>query len=265
MTKNTAMQTRDFIDAPQQAGADPLDGTVFVLVGTSHPGNVGSAARALKNMGFGHLRLVEPRYDDVLIRPDAAAYASGADDVLGATTVMPTLAEAVHDCGLVIALSARVRDFGPPLIGPDDLPGMVDRARGEGRRVAFVFGSERYGLSNADVYRCDALLSLPANPVYTSLNLAQAVQVIAWEWRKAIGLHAVAPAQPDAVAATAGEVDGLLQHAEQVLLALDVLDPQAPRKLLPRLQRLASRARLTRDEVQILRGVCTAIQRKLPQ
>lgn len=265
MTKNTAVQTTDFIDAAQQVGPDILDETVFVLVGTSHPGNVGSAARALKNMGFGRLRLVSPRYDDVLTRADAVAYASGADDVLGATQVLPSLADAVADCGLVVALSARVRDFGPPLIAPADLPDLAVRARAEGRRVAFVFGSERYGLSNADVYRCDMLLSLPANPAYTSLNLAQAVQVIAWEWRKAAGLHAVAPAQPEAVAATAGEVDGLLEHAQQVLLALEVLDPQAPRKLMPRLQRLASRAHLTRDEVQILRGVCTAIQRKLPR
>jgi rRNA methylase len=134
---------------------------------------------------------------------------------------------------VVVALSARVRDFGPPLHTPEWLPQLAQRSAEQGRRVAFVFGSERFGLSNADVYRCDALLSIPANPAYTSLNLAQAVQVIAWEWRKGVGLHAVQPAQAESVAATAGEVQGMLAHVEQALLALEVLDPNAPRKLLP--------------------------------
>lgn len=264
MTKNTTNFKAHSIDAPQQDGSAALDDTVFVLVGTSHPGNVGSAARAIKNMGFAALRLVNPRFADVLTREEAVAYASGADDVLAATTLHTSLADAVADCGLAIASSARVRDFGPPLITPLDLPDWAQRALAQRRRVALVFGSERFGLSNEDVYRCDALLTIPANPAYTSLNLAQAVQVIAWEWRKAIGLHRVAAAAPAEVGATAAEVDGLMSHVEQVLLALEVLDPQAPRKLLPRLRRLVLRAALTREEVQILRGVCSALLRKLP-
>ena len=257
------MNDQDFIEAPPQPGVAAMDDTVFVLVGTSHPGNVGAAARAIKTMGFSHLRLVAPRLPDVQEHAEAVAFASGADDVLRAAQVHADLASAVADCGWVTALSARVRDFGPPLHTPDWLPELAQGSTQQGRRAAFVFGSERFGLSNADVYRCDALLSIPANPAYTSLNLAQSVQLIAWEWRKAVGLHPL-PAPPPAAPATAGEVQGLLAHVAQALVALDVLDLQAPRKLLPRLQRLASRAELTREEVQILRGVCAAILRKLP-
>jgi tRNA/rRNA methyltransferase len=258
------MKQSDFIDAAQQTPLAVLEDTVFVLVQTSHPGNVGAAARAIKNMGFGHLRLVAPRHADVLTLAETVAFASGAEDVLRVASVFDTLPEAVGDCSQVVALSARVRDFGPPLRTPQWLPELAQRSAQQQRRVAFVFGSERFGLSNAEVYRCDALLTIPANPAYTSLNLAQAVQVIAWEWRKAIGLHPLAALPPQAVAATAAEVQGLIEHAQQALLALEVLDPQTPRKLLPRLRRLASRAALTREEVQILRGVCAAILRKLP-
>lgn len=258
------MERDHFIGAAQQVPSRADTDTVFVLVGTSHPGNVGAAARAIKNMGFGTLRLVAPRHAGVLVQPETVAFASGAEDVLRAAQTSDDLPAAVADCGAVVALSARVRDFGPPLHTPDWLPQLAQRTAQQARKVAFVFGSERFGLSNADVYRCDALLSIPANPAYTSLNLAQAVQLVAWEWRKAVGLHSVQPAQAETVAATAGEVDGLLAHVEQALLALEVLDPQAPRKLMPRLQRLASRAELTREEVQILRGVCTAILRKVP-
>lgn len=258
------MNPAHFIDPAPTASASLAEHTVFVLVGTSHPGNVGAAARAIKNMGFGHLRLVAPRFADVLTLPETAAYASGAQDVLRAACVLPDLPAAVADCGVTVALSARVRDFGPPLHTPDWLPQLAQRSAQQQRRVAFVFGSERHGLSNADVYRCDALLTIPANPQYSSLNLAQAVQLVAWEWRKAVGVHAVVPAQSVPAAATAGEIEGLLAHVEQALRALDVLDPSAPRKLLPRLRRLASRAALTREEVQILRGVCSAILRKLP-
>lgn len=258
------MKQHDFIGAALQTPSALPDDTVFVLVQTSHPGNVGAAARAMKNMGFSQLRLVAPRYADVLAQPETVAFASGAEDVLRAARVFDTLPEAVGDCSRVIALSARVRDFGPPLHTPQWLPELAQHSAQQQWRVAFVFGSERYGLSNADVYRCDALLSIPANPAYTSLNLAQAVQVIAWEWRKALGLHPLAATSPLPAAATAAEVQGLIDHVQQALLALEVLDPQAPRKLLPRLHRLASRAALTREEVQILRGVCAAILRKVP-
>ncbi len=251
----------DFIEG-QAAPADAL----FVMVGTSHAGNVGAAARALKTMGFMHLGLVAPRYADVRSQPEAVAMASGADDVLRDARQGDTLAEVAGDCGLLVALSARVRDFGPPLHGPQWLPELARTAAAQRRRVGFVFGSERYGLDNETVWRCDALLNLPTSPDYGSLNLAQAVQIVAWEWRKAIGAfeHA-APGPVAEAAATHAEVEGLLEHVQRTLLALGYLDPQAPRRLMPRLSRLASRAALTRQEVQILRGICHAALRQARQ
>jgi tRNA/rRNA methyltransferase len=255
------MLPQDFIggDAPAALrGASNSGQPLFVLVGTSHPGNVGAAARAIKTMGFVHLALVAPRYADVLQHPDAVAFASGADDVLAATAISPDLMTAAGDCGLLVALSSRVRDFGPPLRGPEWLPELARNAAAQGRRVGFVFGSERYGLDNDTVYRCDALLSLPAYSQYASLNLAQAVQIVAWEWRKAIGAFSLPPGPPAEIAATQTEVQGLLDHAERALVALGYLDPAAPKKLLPRLARLATRAHLTQQEVHILRGICKA-------
>lgn len=243
-------EDRDFIGGGQ--------GAVFVLVGTSHPGNVGAAARAIKTMGFGDLALVAPRHANVTTHAEAVAFASGADDVLARARVGDSLDAVAGDCGLLVALSSRVRDFGPPLHGPEWLPELARRAQAEGRRVGFVFGSERYGLDNETVYRCDALLSLPTSKDYASLNLAQAVQIVAWEWRRALGSFPLPAGPAPEAAASHAEVQGLLEHAERALLALGYLDPQAPRRLMPRLARLAARAALTRQEVQILRGICQA-------
>ncbi len=255
------MQTEDFIGGGATAQPDGSSGGVqplFVLVNPSHPGNVGAAARAIKTMGFAHLALVAPRHADVLQQPEALAFASGADDVLAATRIGASLMDAAGDCGVLVALSSRVRDFGPPLRGPQWLPELARTAAAQGRRVGFVFGSERYGLDNDTVYRCDALLSLPASSQYASLNLAQAVQIVAWEWRKAVGAFQLPAGPPAEVPATQAEVQGLLDHAEQALVALGYLNPVAPKKLLPRLARLATRALLTQQEVHILRGICKA-------
>lgn len=252
----------DFSQAAPAADAHPAQ-ALFVLVGTSHAGNVGAAARAIKTMGFAHLGLVAPRFTDVRSRPEAVAMASGAGDVLRDARQGDTLAEVAGDCGLLVALSARVRDFGPPLQGPAWLTELARTAAEQHRRVAFLFGSERYGLDNETVWRCDALLNLPTSPGYGSLNLAQAVQIVAWEWRKAVGAFDHAGAGPQVeVPATHAEIEGLLEHAQRTLLALGYLDAQAPRRLLPRLARLASRAALTRQEVQILRGICNAALRQ---
>ena len=235
---------------------------LFILVQPSEPGNVGGAARAIKTMGFEDLALAAPRLGDVRAHPQALALASGADDVLRAARLGDTLDAVAGDCGLLVALSARVRDFGPPLHGPDWLPALARRAAVQGRRVGFVFGNERAGLDNPTVYRCDALLSLPTSPRYGSLNLAQAVQIVAWEWRRALGGFVLPSGPPREAAATRAEVDDLLQQAQRALLALGYLDPAAPRRLMPRLARLASRSALTRAEVQILRGVCRAVLRR---
>ena len=235
------------------------DPTRFVLVHTSHAGNVGAAARAIKVMGFQDLVLVQPRFADVLARDEARAFASGATDVLDSARVVGTLAEALDGITHACATAMTPRDFGPPTQAPRAcLPGLA--ARGE--RVAFVFGGERHGLANDDVYRCHAVLSIPTHPAYGSLNLAQAVQLLAYEWRQALGGFDVAAATPSPRWADARDVQGVLGHWREALEHVGYLDPAAPKKLLPRLNQLANRLRLTREEVHILRGIARAMLRR---
>jgi tRNA/rRNA methyltransferase len=234
------------------------DPTRFVLLGTSHPGNVGAAARAMKVMGFSDLVLVAPRHPDVLTHPEAVAMASGATDLLDRARIVATLGEALEGIGYVCATAMTPRDFGPPTRAPREL--FADLAR-DMRRVGLVFGSERHGMSNDDVYRCHACVSIPTDPRYGSLNLAQAVQLLAYEWRQALGGFPVRPRTLDPAAADALAVQGLLEHWQQVLVDIEYLDPATPRKLVPRLQQLLNRARLSAEEVHILRGVARAIDR----
>lgn len=232
------------------------DPTRFVLMDTSHPGNVGAAARAMKVMGFSDLVLVAPRFADVLSREETGAFASGAADVLARARVVGSFDEALDGVSFVCATAMTPRDFGPPTGTPRALlPALA--ARGE--RVAFVFGGERFGMRNDDVYRCHAVLTIPTAPGYGSLNLAQAVQLVAWEWRMASGGFAVESRAPVGQPADARAVQGLLEHWRQALQHVGYLDPAAPRKLLPRLNRLVHRARLTDDEVHILRGIARAM------
>ena len=231
------------------------DRTRFILVGTSHAGNVGAAARAMKVMGFAELVLVAPRFADVLGREEAAAFASGATDVLARARIVPTLAQALEGVTFACATAMTPRDFGPPTWAPrEGLPPLA----AQGHRVGFVFGSERFGLANEDVYRCHAVLSIPTDRAYGSLNLAQAVQLVAYEWRQAVGGHAVVPATEPPQWADAQAVQGLLAHWQETLQAIGYLDPRSPGKLIPRLNQLANRLQLTREEVHILRGIARA-------
>ena len=230
-----------------------------MLVGTSHAGNVGAAARAIKVMGFSDLVLVAPRWADVTRRDEAIAMASGATDVLASARTVATLGEALDGITWAGATAMTPRDFGPPTFAPRDAFGAL--AAGP-HRVAFVFGSERFGLSNEDLYTCHASLSIPTDPRYGSLNLAQAIQLIAYEWRQALGGFAVAPRAADGALADAVAVRGLIAHWQESLTTLGFLDPKAPRKLMSRLHRLANRAALTTDEVQILRGIARAIDER---
>jgi len=234
----------------------PADPTRFILVGTSHAGNVGAAARAMKVMGFADLVLVAPRFADVAQRPEAVAMASGATDVLESARVVGSLAEALAGITYVCATAMTPRDFGPPNHAPRELFGEL--ASG-GHRVAFVFGSERFGLANDDVYACHACLTIPTDPAYGSLNLAQAVQLIAYDWRQACGGFPVSPAAPDARLADAVAVQGLIEHWRETLEGIGFLDPATPRKLMARLHRLANRSGLTEEEVHILRGIARAV------
>ncbi|MES3012481.1 MAG: RNA methyltransferase [Pseudomonadota bacterium] len=238
--------------------SDPQDSTRFVLIGTSHPGNVGAAARAMKVMGFSDLVLVAPRFADVLTQADAHAMASGATDVLARARIVPTLADALDGVSYACATAMTPRDFGPPTRAPREL---FAELAPETHRVAFVFGSERFGMSNDDVYRCHACVSIPTLAGYGSLNLAQAVQLMAYDWRQALGGFPVQPRTVDARRADDAAVQGLLDHWRQTLVDIDFLDPAVPRKLMPRLQQLLNRAQLTDEEVHILRGVARAVDR----
>lgn len=237
----------------------PSDPSRFILIGTSHGGNVGAAARAMKVMGFSDLVLVAPRFADVLVHEDTVAMASGAADVLVRARVVATLPEALEGVTYACATAMTPRDFGPPTHAPRAL--LPDLAR-EGHRVAFVFGSERYGLANEDVYRCHACLSIPTRVEYGSLNLAQAVQLIAYDWREALGGYGVVPRTPLATLADGAAIQGLLEHWQRALIHIDHLDPQAPKKLLPRMNQLLNRAVLTREEVHLLRGIATSMLKR---
>lgn len=232
-----------------------------MLVEPSHPGNVGAAARALKTMGFSRLVLVAPRVPHVQSNPEAIAMASGADDVLACAHVVPTLADALNSVHWSIALTARSREYGPPRLAPRAAAANASRHVQMGD-IALVFGNERTGLSNEHVERCSAIAHIPANPAYSSLNLAQAVQVLAYELRVAL-LDDEAGALPqDAAAgelAQSDEIERMFVHLENALIALDFLDPRHPKKLMSRLRRLFSRTGLEREEVNIVRGIAKHI------
>ena len=236
--------------------------TRFILINTSHAGNVGAAARAMKVMGFDDLVLVAPRWANVLRREETVQRASGALDVLAHARIVDTLDEALDGLDRLCATAMTARDFGPPTMAPRDCFARwrLDSAPAEGPTgVGFLFGSERFGMRNEDVYRCHVALCIPSNPAFGSLNLASALQVIAYEWRLALGGFA-APAMPtEAVAADARAVGGLLVHWEQALVALGYLDPAAPKKLMPRLNQLFNRAAVTPEEIHILRGIAKSM------
>lgn len=231
----------------------------FVLVHTSHPGNVGAAARAIKTMGFSQLVLVSPRFPDVLQQEEALAFASGAQDVLGAAKVVSTLEEALDGCNFAACLSARLREYSPPLATPRALATQL--AAAPELNAALVFGSERYGLPNEMIEKCNALINIPANPAYSSLNLAQAVQILAYEARTAALGDGLPPASIGFQGSAAGlpEVEGMYAHLEQALVSIDFLDPDNPKKLMSRLRRLFSRTGLEVEEVNILRGIASHI------
>ena len=238
--------------------------TRFILIETSHAGNVGGAARAMKVMGFDELVLVRPRWANVLRKEETIQRASGANDVLAKARVVDTLDEALDGVDHLCATAMTPRDFGPPTRAPREhfaaLLGMPDApAAQRPGGVAFLFGSERFGMKNEDVYRSHVCLSIPTDPQFGSLNLAAAVQLVAYDWRQALGGYAVTPAASERPAADAQAVAGMLEHLERALVAVDFLDPEAPKKLMPRLNALFNRAAPTEEEIHILRGVARAM------
>ena len=239
-----------------------LDRIRIVLVAPSHSGNIGGCARAMKNMGLSRLVLVTP---DEFPSEEATARAAGAEDVLERVRICASLDEAVADCQLVIGTSARGRRIPWPVLAPVEAAQRIVRTSAE-REVAVLFGRERTGLTNDELDRCQALVNIPTDPAFASLNLACAVQVIAYEiWRTAeSGVRTSASAETAVEAlgeplATHGEVQRFYAHLEEVLVDSGFLDPKNPRLLMRRLMRLFNRVELTNNEVNILRGILTAV------
>ncbi|MEZ2739265.1 RNA methyltransferase [Comamonas jiangduensis] len=261
--------------------------TRFILIETSHAGNVGAAARAMKTMGFDDLVLVRPRWANVLRKEETIQRASGALDVLSNARIVDTVEEAVQGLSHLCATAMTPRDFGPPTRTPrqhfemlikGELKAQAEKAlepdlmlnsempvsvHGE-TGVGLMFGCERFGMANEDVYRCNVALTIPSNPQFGSLNLGAAIQVIAYEWREALGGFPVVEHTPRPERADMQQVAGMLSHWEQALAHLGFLDPAAPKKLMPRLNQMFNRAQLTQEEIHILRGVAKTMLQSTP-
>ena len=227
-----------------------------VLLNTSHPGNIGATARAMKTMGLTKLLLVNPKQFPAA---EATARASGADDLLLGASVCADIDEALEGCRLVIGASARSRRIPCPVIDPREGARRLASESGQGE-VAMLFGGEQSGMNNEEIDRCQYLVQIPTNPEYGSLNLAAAVQIISYEILVVHEKHCHTGPASDHVPVTADEMERFYEHLEQTLVALDFLDPGNPRKLMRRLRRLYNRARLDGNEVNILRGMLSAAQ-----
>ncbi len=238
----------------------------IVLVNTTHPGNIGGVARAMKNMGFAELHLVAPKK---FPHVSADARASGATDLLEQVVVHETLEEAIADCQLVVGTSARGRHIPWPVVDPRELAAVVGPMAKE-KKVAIVFGREDRGLTNDELHLCHYHVHIPSNPDFSSLNLAAAVQVITYELRMA-SLYAQENKahRPqwgtnwDIELADNGDLERLFAHMEEVLIDIEFLDPENPRQLMPRLRRLYLRALPDKVEVNVLRGILTATQKQI--
>jgi len=232
----------------------------WVLVETSHPGNVGSAARALKTMGFGDLHLINPKVKGVAANPEAIALASGAADVLESSSESSSLASVVEGCSLVLGLTSRDREFGPPAMDWVSAKKFIADAASEGNQVALLFGPERTGLDNDHLALCTHRVWLEANPAYPSLNLAQAIMVCAYTLRETLlsdrkDGNSLADREEMADFADPAAVAAMLEHWREGLEAIGFLDPANPKKLMPRIQALFARSRLHKEEIDLLRGI----------
>ena len=228
----------------------------FVLVEPNHPGNIGATARAMKNMGLTDLRLVRPKF---FPHADATARASGAEDVLQSARVCEDLEDAIVDCGLIVGTSARSRYLPWEMVEPRACAELV-RDAAQKSRVAVLFGSERTGLTNIELARCNLLVTIPTGSDYSSLNLAMAAQVIAYEIHLATRLGPPAQPEREVPLATAEEMTRFYVHLEEVLEQIEFRDRNGRGILMARIQRLFNRALLDQNEMNILRGILTAVQ-----
>lgn len=242
----------------------PNDAVRIVLVETSHPGNIGSAARAMKTMGLSHLHLVKPRRFPNEI---ATTMASNAADILDATIVHDSLSEAIGDCQWVYGTTARERYLQWPIVNAREcaeqtLAKTQPNSANAGDQVALVFGRESSGLTNDELQHCQSLIHIPANPEYSSLNLASAVQILAYEIRMAhqsmskdSAAASLATDEEAPIFANAAQREGLFQHLEQVLLHTEYLNPEVPGILMHRLRRLIEKAEPSPNDINTIRGI----------
>lgn len=246
-----------------------MDRIKIVLVNTSHPGNIGGVARAMKNMGMNNLVLVDPQE---FPSDKASARSSGATDILENATITATLEEAIADCQYVVGTSARQRHIPWPIVNPRQLvkqltPVITDSNRSE--KIAIVFGREDRGLTNEELHLCNSHVHIPSVESFSSLNLAAAVQVICYELRMTLLGHQDETNQPhwgtdwDIELANAEETNNMFQHLEQTLIDIEFLNPDNPRQLMTRLRRLFLRSRLDKVEVNVLRGILTAVNKSI--
>lgn len=236
-----------------------LNNIRIILIETSHPGNIGSVARAMKTMGLKQLYLINPK---CFPHPKANELASQAIDIVENAIVVDSLEKALADCHLIVGTSTRSRTIPWPMLSPRELGDTV-RQESESAQTAILFGREQSGLTNEELHRCHFHVQIPANPDYSSLNIAAAVQVIAYELRLA-SLNELenTAIEWDYPLATMEEMDGFYAHLEKVLIDLDFLNPKAPRQLMTRLRRLFGRARPDKMEMNILRGILGAVLKK---
>lgn len=244
-----------------------LENIRVVLVNTSHPGNIGGAARAMKNMGLSRLYLVDP---EDFPSSEAVARASGATDILDAAVVVSTLEEALTGCSVAMGTSARDRRIPWPLLDPRESGSVCMEQVGQGVEVALVFGREYAGLTNDELQRCHYHVHIPSNPDFSSLNLAAAVQVLTYEVRMAWLATSGQPTKQEklettsmlnAQPVTADELEHYYAHLQQTLVDIGFLDPSRPRHLMPRLRRLYGRSGISKLEMNILRGILTETQK----
>ena len=237
-----------------------IDNIDIVMVGTTHPGNIGAAARAMHNMSFSSLVLVDPQ---CTVGEIAYARSSGAHQILDQRKSVASLQEAISDCHLVVGLTARHRSLSWPELNPQQLCEEII-AKGSNVRVAMVFGREHSGLTNEELTLCNYMISIPTNPEFSSLNVASAIQVMCYEiYQSYVSGKTVDIEEPDCVesVATAGDIEGYFSHLEQVITTTGFLDSDNPGLLMQRLRRLYQRIDLSKTEVNILRGILTSVEK----
>jgi tRNA (cytidine32/uridine32-2'-O)-methyltransferase len=234
-----------------------LDCIKIVLVETSHPGNIGATARAMKTMGLNRLCLVAPK---IFPHPDATALSSGAEDVLINACIYPSLSEAIADCHYVYGTTARPRDLTWPMFSPSDM--VLEIKQQIPAKIAIVFGRERTGLTNDELWLCQAGVMIPTSSAYRSLNLSQAVQIIAYELFKQLGDLDVLSGHIDEPLVNQAAMAHFYKHLEEVMLGIEFMQADEPKRLIPKLKRLFNRMPIYTSEMNILRGILTQIMRK---